>query len=100
MALVNESANEFDFELQRLSETVHRRFPEQSDTLATQRIHDRTGILDFRCWASLCLYCTDGPATLSFWLRLASLSFEHLMSKSQPCGVVSLGEQEATWPDS
>jgi hypothetical protein len=59
MALVNESASEFDFELQRLSETVHGRFPEQCDTLAAQRMDDRFGILNLRCWACRLARCWE-----------------------------------------
>ena len=50
MTLVNESPDEFDFEFQGLAETMHRRFPEQCDTLAAQRMHDLIGISDLRWW--------------------------------------------------
>src|ERR1035438_2875624 len=54
MALVNELADECDFELQRLSEAMQRRFAEQCDVLAAQFTHNQTGIRNFRC-----LVCQD-----------------------------------------
>lgn len=57
MALVNESSNEFDFELQRLSGPVHRRYPEQCDTLAAHRMEDRIGVLNFLCRACRLALC-------------------------------------------
>src|ERR1017187_4326582 len=55
MALVNELADECDFELQRFSEAMQRRFAEQCDVLAAQFTYNQTGIRNFRC-----LVC--GPA--------------------------------------
>lgn len=49
MTLFDQPANEFGFELQRLSEAVYWRFTQQCDTLAAQRMHDRFGILDLYC---------------------------------------------------
>src|ERR1017187_3785886 len=49
MALFNELADESDFELQRFSETMQRRFAEQCDVLAAQFTHNQTGIRIFRC---------------------------------------------------
>jgi hypothetical protein len=48
VALVNQPLNEFNFELQRLSETLHRRLPKQCDTLGAQLMHDRTEVSDLR----------------------------------------------------